>query len=196
MFSRRDFMKTAAVSTAIAQIAEPAIARFEEPWRPVRAEPRKRTIFARPHRDDQFRLYTDGAPEPRPLIRQEALERAFGKGAGQGLLQPDHWHMIELGWFVDDDLFVPSEPGSWEFAVWQANYHPECEAHDLLMEFCSSAAFLGGGALKELGLALAEHPCTPRFATATLIRADFLPIVARAVADRSEWITIRPAPLL
>ena len=101
--------------------------------------------------------------------------------------------MIEEGWFAGDDLFVSSDPGSWEYAVWQANYHPECEAHDLLVDFFGSGMSPWGGTMTGLGLSLAEHPCTPRFATATLIHARFLPVLARAVAERSDWITVLPA---
>lgn len=194
MFSRRDFMKSAAVSTAAGSLIEPSTALSGQPRLPLRAEPRKRTLFARPHQNAGLRLYTDGSREPRPLIRHEALELAFGKGAGQGLLQPDHWRMIEEAWFVGDDLFVPSDPSSREFAVWQANYDPQCEAYDLLMDFFGSGLFPWGGTVTELGLSLAEHPCTPRFATATLIHTDFLPILANEVAERSEWITVCPAP--
>jgi hypothetical protein len=193
MFSRRDFIKTAAVSTAAASLAEPTAARDGEPWRPLRAEPRKRIIFSRPSPDGRLRLYSDGSPDPRPLILKEALDSAFGRGAGLGLLQPDHWCMIEACWFSGGDLFVPSDPGSWDFAVWRANYHPECEAHDLLAELFGLHLLPYGTRLDDVGLVFVEHPCTPRFATATLDDPSCLPLLGQQVAEKTEWITIHLA---
>ncbi|NKX43996.1 twin-arginine translocation signal domain-containing protein [Roseicyclus persicicus] len=195
MLSRRQFIKTAAVTTAAASLAEPTEAVTGTPRLPLKAEPRRRTIFARSHVGGQLRLYSDAADQPRALIRQDALDRAFGKGAGQGLLQPDHWRMIDEGWFSGDDLFLPTDPDCSEFAVWQANYHHDCEAHDILADLLGVHLSPWGGRLDRVGLSFAEHPCTPRFATATLVHADCLPHLVREVAERSDWISVHPDPV-
>lgn len=195
MFSRRDFMKTAAVTTATASIVEQADASQETLRRPLKAEPRRRTVFARPNSNGGLILYSDGAPEPRKLIREDALERAFGRGAGRFLLQPDHWRMIDEGWFREEDLFEPLDPYSQEYLIWHANYRPEVEAHDLLIDIFGKGLLPGGGVVDDLGLAFAEHPCTPRYATVVLRDLERLPLVCKLVAARTDWIVIDPSCL-
>jgi hypothetical protein len=195
MISRRDFLQTAAVGTMATPLAEMAKASDDgvangERRRPLRAEPKHRIIRARSGSRGGLRLFSDGPQEPRPLIRTEVLEATFGKGVGQSLSQPDHWRMIDEGWFACDDLFEVTDLASWDYAVWQANYHPECEAHDLLFEFFGAGLWPGGGINEDLGLVFAEHPCTPRFATLDLIDGDRLPDLASRLADVTEWITI------
>ncbi|GGE57447.1 twin-arginine translocation signal domain-containing protein [Actibacterium pelagium] len=195
MITRRKFLKTAAASTAATPLAENAGATPDErsadrSRRPLRAEPRRRIIFAKSAPNGALRLYSDGSPDPRPLIRTEALEREFGKGIEQSLRQPDHWRMIDEGWFKGDELFELNDLGSWSYAVWKANYHPECEAHDLLFEFFRSGMFPGGGINKEFDLAFSEHPCTPRFATVTLLNENRLTKLATRVAALTEWVSI------
>lgn len=191
MFTRRLFMTFAAVSTAAAALF-PASSRARDVCLPMRATIRKRTIHARPHDDGKVRLYTDASPEPRALIRDAALERAFGKGVAVRLNQPDHWRMIDAGWFEGDDLFVPSDRASWEFAIWQANYHPECEAHDLLVDLFGSGLSVDRRPLIPAGLSLGEHPSSPRFATATLHSPHYLQGLAHMVAQKTDWVRVDP----
>ena len=196
MISRRNFLQTAAVGTVASPLATAteadALVNKADRTHPLRAEPQPRVIKARRDTWDRgsLRLYSDGPFEPRPLIRPEVLEAAFGRGVGQSLHQPDHWRMIDEGWFSRDDLFELTDVASWDYAVWQANYHPECEAHDLLYDFFGSDLVPGGGVNKEMGLAFSEHPCTPRLATVTLLDADRLPDLAARVAEISEWVSI------
>lgn len=195
MISRRNFLKTAAASTAAAPLTENAGAAPDthsenESRRPLRAEPRRRVIYAKPALQGGLRLYSDGSPSPRPLIRTEVLEREFGKGIEQSLQQPDHWRMIDEGWFDGTELFELNDLGSWNYAVWKANYHPECEAHDLLYDFFGVGLFPGGGVNKDLDLAFSEHPCTPRLATVTLLNEYRLAELAVRVAQLTEWVSI------
>lgn len=101
--------------------------------------------------------------------------------------------MIAEGWFGGKGQPTPSDPGSAEFAIWQANFHPECAAHDLLADMSGGGHFPGGGWVRELGLTLSERPCTPRYATATLDHTRFLPPRAARVDGRTECVTVRPA---
>ncbi len=192
-------LQSAAVTTVATPLAGEGNALTEasaevEPRRPLRAEPRRRVIHAKPAPYGGLRLYSDGSPDPLPLIRPEVLEQAFGKGIGQSLRQPDHWRMIDEGWFNGTDLYEPTEIESRDYAVWHANYHPECEAHDLLHDFFGSGLMPGGGTVKDVGLAFAEHPCTPRYATVTLLDRDRLPALAARVAELTEWIVLQTSP--
>ncbi|MBF9060309.1 twin-arginine translocation signal domain-containing protein [Rhodobacterales bacterium HKCCSP123] len=195
MITRRSFLQTAAVGAVATPMSSEATttketATGEGLQRPLRAEPRRRIIHARRGPSGGLRLYSDGSPDSRPLVRQEVLERAFGRGVSQSLEQPDHWRMIDEGWFEGDDLYDLTDLGSWDYAVWQANYHPECEAHDLLYQFFGTELMPGGGVNEEVGLAFSEHPCTPRLATVTLLDPDRLPDLATRVADLTEWVDI------
>ena len=196
MITRRNFLQSVAASTAAAPITSTADAATDTSGeagirRPLKAEPRRRIIYAKPAPHGGLRLYSDGSPDPRLLIRREVLEQAFGQGVGQLLHQPDHWRMIDEGWFGGDDLYDLTEYGSIEFAVWQANYHPECEAHDLLYNYLGSGLLPGGGVNDDLDLAFSEHPCTPRFATVTLLDQDQLSELAVRVAELTEWVSIQ-----
>lgn len=192
MLSRRDFMTTAAITTATTTLFEAA--RAAPARQPLRALPRVRTLYARPHESGGLRLFSDGAPEPRALVREDVLDRAFGRGAARLLQQPDHWRMIDEGWFAGDDLYTPEDPSSMEYWIWQANHHPECEAHDLLCDLFRAGLSVPWGSVPELGLALGEHPCTPRFATATLHHPAALPRLARQVAEMTTWVIVDPEP--
>ena len=110
---------------------------------------------------------------------------------GQSLHQPDHWRMIDEGWFRGDELYELNNPNSHEYAVWQANYHPECEAHDLLHGLFGSGLLPGGGVRKDVGLAFSEQPCTPRFATVTLLDACRSAELKARVSGVSEWLPIQ-----
>jgi hypothetical protein len=94
--------------------------------------------------------------------------------------------MIEAGWFSGGDLFVPSDPGSWDFAVWRANHHPECEAHDLPAELFGLHLLPSGTRLDEVGLVFVELPCTPRFANATLDDPGSLRLLGQQVAEKRQ----------
>ena len=66
MISRRNFLKTAAASTAAAPLTENAGAAPDthsenESRRPLRAEPRRRVIYAKPALQGGLRLYSDGS---------------------------------------------------------------------------------------------------------------------------------------
>jgi hypothetical protein len=41
------------------------------------------------------------------------------KGTHQAVFQPDHWAMIDAGWFGGNDLFDPAESGGLELWIWQ-----------------------------------------------------------------------------
>lgn len=136
-------------------------------------------------------LFSDGADKPRKLIKPGALERAFGHGIERLLLQPDHWRMIEEGRFSGEDLYRPSDFDDPAFQVWQANYKPETEAHDLLYNLLGDKmANPFSGRIPELGLEFGEHPSTPRYATAKLEDEWFLPRLKAEVAARTAWLVI------
>jgi hypothetical protein len=98
--------------------------------------------------------------------------------------------MIEEGWFSGSDLLELTDPSSWDYAVWQANYHPECEAHDLLHDLLVSDPWPGGGTNEEFGLVFAEHPCTPRLATVSLRDPGRLGDLAARLAELTDWISL------
>ncbi|MDU8943495.1 hypothetical protein [Ovoidimarina sediminis] len=102
MITRRRFM----AATATGPFALPKTA-STAPRQPLKAEPRVRTLHWREAEDGRLVLFSDGSPEPRKLIKEEALDRMFGSGTHLVLQQPDHWRMIEEGWFVEEDLYQP-----------------------------------------------------------------------------------------
>ena len=130
MITRRNFIVTsaAAASSPVAlQAAEEQHVRL-----PLKAMPKVRTLSVKPTRDGRLLLFSDGPESPQKLIRPKALERAFGPGTDLVLRQPDHWRMIDEGWFAEEDLYEPAEFEDLAFRIWHANYRPETEAHDLL----------------------------------------------------------------
>ncbi|WP_294613823.1 hypothetical protein [uncultured Roseovarius sp.] len=140
-------------------------------------------------------LVSDGSAVPRPLIRQNAIERIFGSDIYDTLSQPDHWCMIDAGWFDDTDLFMPLPQGDPAYLTWCECYRPEVEAFDILLDIFGERALSPFGLIvPEFDLTLAEHPSTPRFATATVEDASVLPELAKYVASRAEWVTIDPSP--
>ena len=132
MITRRDFIVTSA-ATASSQLAKGANAEQKD-CLPLRALPKVRTLYARQASDGQLLLVSDGQETPKKLIRSEPLERAFGHGITPLLMQPDHWRMIEEGWFSGEDLYQPAGLDDPAFRIWQANYRPETEAYDLLYD--------------------------------------------------------------
>lgn len=188
MITRRNFI-VASAATASSSLAEGAIA--EQRSLPLRARAKVRTVHAKQVHDGRLVLFSDGPEAPQKLIKQVALERAFGRGITQILLQPDHWRMIEEGWFSGEDLYQPADFDDPAFRIWQANYKPETEAHDLLYDLLGDRmANPFSGRIPELGLELGEHPSTPRYATAKLEGEWCLPRLRDEVAARTSWLVI------
>ena len=187
MITRRDFIVTSA-ATASSPLAKGAKAEQKERL-PLKALPKVRTLYAKPARYGQLLLVSDGPKTPPALIRSEPLERAFGRGIVPHLTQPDHWRMIEEGWFSGEDLYQPAGFDDPEFMIWHANYRPETEAHDLLYVLLEDKTTFGGY-ISELGLTLSEHPSTPRLATAKLNSEYCLSDVAAELAARTCWLII------
>ena len=99
--------------------------------------------------------------------------------------------LIDEGWFAEDDLYDLTDPSDPALAIWQVNYRPEVEAHDLLYDLFHNRAFSPFGFyIPELGLELAEHPSSPRFATAKLDHEFCLPRLAEEVATLTSWLKI------
>ncbi|PVZ48382.1 hypothetical protein [Thalassobacter stenotrophicus] len=187
MFTRRDFIATSA-ATASSPLAGHA-ANERDVRLPLKAQPRVRTLFTKPTGDGRLLLFSDGPKSPSKLIKPEALERAFGPGTDLVLQQPDHWRMVEAGWFAEEDLYEPTDFEDPTFLIWHANYRPETEAHDLLCDlFRDHVTGPFGAGLPDLRLELGEHPSTPRYATATLDGDWCLPRLMDEVAARTAWL--------
>ena len=189
MITRRDFIVTTA-ATASSPLALNAAAETDVRL-PLKAQPRVRTLFTKPTADDRLLLFSDGPETPSKLIKSEALERTFGPGTDLVLQQPDHWRMIEEGWFAEEDLYEPTEFEDPAFRIWHANYRPETEAHDLLYDlFRDQITGPFGARIPDVGLELGEHPSTPRYATAKLDGDWCLPHLRAEVAERTSWLVI------
>lgn len=186
--NRREFL---AASTAMAALASLRPAKAFAP-EPLRALPRLRRVFAREEQSGSWLFYSDAPEMPRKVIRFKVIEQVFGKGSYATLAQPDHWRMIDEGWFAGKDLHqpIPVCDPTWE--TWRAFYHPVVEAHDLL------AGALGLGFPRRPwlqppprnGLVLAEHPSTPRHATARVWSAFQLFEVAEDVARAGRGVEV------
>ena len=190
MITRRVFVMTSTLACApFVQSAEAA----SRPRTPLRAALRRRRLQARPARDGKLLLFSDGPSRPQNLITADALERSFGKGVERSLTQPDHWRMIEAGWFAGDDVYEPSEFGDPAYQAWHACHKPEVEAHDLLLEYYGEQFDNPiGGMIPELGLEFGEHPNTPRLALAKLVHQSYLPRLAADLAEKTDWLWIDP----
>lgn len=187
MITRRNFLLTTAATSSLASGSTAE----QDRSLPLKAVPRVRSIVARPLDNGRLLLISDGPETPPKLIRPEALERAFGTGTELVLYQPDHWRMIDEGWFNDDDLYEPSEVEDAAFHIWHANYRPETEAHDLLHNlFQDDITGPIGTRIAKYGLELGEHPSTPRYATAKLDGPWCLAAFAAEVAKRTSWLLI------
>lgn len=190
---RREFMKASAV--AMVAVPSPSLAADQRPDLPLKAELRLHELHLEPRQDGRFILLGGGPLSPRKLIRPEALARAFGKGTCEAIVQPDHWAMIEAGWFGEDDLYMPDDFDDPQYRIWYANYRPECEAHDLLYDlFRDSLEGFFFRSLPSLGLDFAEHPCSPRLATVKLDHESFIQPLITAVEAQTKWIVINPDP--
>lgn len=189
MITRRDFIITTAATASSPLALRAAIS---QPLKiPLKALPKVRSLKLQSARDGRLLFLSDGPKIPPSLIRPEALEREFGPGTDLVLNQPDHWRMIEEGWFAQEDLYEPTDPYDPAFLVWHANYRPETEAHDLLYDHFSDRIDGPIGAYNsELGLELAEHPSTPRYATAKLDSEYCLPRFEAELAARTSWLVI------
>lgn len=189
MITRRNFIVTSA-ATASSPLALDAAA-SEAPRLPLRALPRVRRLRAEPTSDGRLLLLSDGPKTPPKLIKPEALERVFGPGTDGVLSQPDHWRMIDEGWFVEEDLEELTDPNDPALMIWQANYRPEVEAHDLLYDlFRDRIKGPFGAYIPEVGLELGEHPATPRFATAKVNDEFYLSLLAAEVTALTSWLEI------
>jgi hypothetical protein len=189
MITRRNFIITSA-ATASSPLAQEANAEQKNSL-PLKALPKARVLHTKPSRGGRLLLVSDGPEAPQPLIKTEVLERAFGKGINLNLTQPDHWRMIEEGWFSGEELYQPEDPYDPTLMIWQANYRPETEAHDLLYDlFRDLVTSPFGVRIPELGLELAEHPSTPRYATAKLDGDWCLANLTAEVAERTSWLVI------
>lgn len=189
MITRRDLIVTSAAAASSPLAVHAANER--DVRLPLKAQPRVRTLFTKPTGDGRLLLFSDGPESPSKLIKPEALERTFGPGTDLVLQQPDHWRMIEEGWFADEDLYEPTEFEDPAFLIWHANYRPETEAHDLLYDlFRNQITGPFGARIADLGLELGEHPSTPRYATAKLDGDWCLPHLRAEVAERTSWVVI------
>jgi hypothetical protein len=111
MITRRDFVATTAATVAAS--AAQAATRKREPERgalPLRAAPKVRWLHATTLDDGHLRLTSDGPTEPRPLIRPEVLDAAFGAGTRDVLVQPDHWAMIDAAGSAARTSYRPPTP--------------------------------------------------------------------------------------
>ncbi len=159
---------------------------------PLRAQPRHRRIFVRPGTYGAYRLESDGPAEPRKIVRKEVIERTFGEGSYETLTQPDHWRMIDAGWFGGSDLHQPIPVADEAYDIWRANHHPVVEAHDIIADLFPDlySPFPWSGRMARYGLSMVEHPCTPRFATADVDFEFNLIRLADEVAARSNLVSI------
>ncbi len=190
---RRQFL-ISSVALGVGATATP-LSSEAAPTLPLQRGLRKRTLYLEPRSNGEFLLYSDGPREPRKLIRSEAIDARFGKGTHHFLLQPDHWAMIDAGWFGDEDLYSIEQGHERELEIWGDYYRAECEAFDLLRTlfdgrvdgFCRTE-------IPELSLQFAEHPCSPRLATVYLEREHMIGKLVSTVAGLSKWVEIDPRP--
>jgi hypothetical protein len=165
MLNRRSFLAASVMAAVAATLPAQAFAPA-----PLRAQPKHRRIFPRREETGSWLLHSDGPYEPRKVIRGEVIEAVFGTGTYDHLSQRDHWEMIEAGWFSGADLHLPVPLGDPTYDVWKGYYNPVTEAHDLIRTLFSTKYPGGLSWLHTLpnGVTLAEHPSTPRYATARI----------------------------
>lgn len=178
MTSRRAFIATAVSS--IAALPHQTVAEKKEPWKAPERVPK---LLAKLDEDRSLLLLTDAPASPSRLVKEEALLKHFGDDILATLKQPDHWHMIANGLFSGDDTYVPCPSGDdAQYWVWAEYYRPEVEAYDfLLRKFDFQGISHFGIRNSDLRLTLAEHPCTPRHATARLDHIMYQPRLERAL---------------
>jgi len=199
MTTRRTFILASAAGTV--GLAAPAIL-AGRPAQPLRAEPRLRQLHLQ-HRKldtifDAYDVFTDAPSSPRPLIRRELIDEAFGTEVYDSLDQPDHWRMIDAGWFSGSDLDridSPERPFDPLVLQWHAWHKPDSEAYWLLRDLFPEAQLPGGGAyLEAYDLFFCIHPCTPMEAEASLRNSWRIEAFAAELAARSPWLRLDPVP--
>ena len=188
MMNRRTLLLASAAMGAVSFVG----AARTVPLVPLRAEPRHRRIFASTGKYGCYRLESDGPAQPRKIVRKDVIERTFGEGTYDTLTQPDHWRMIDAGWFGGDDLHQPIPIADEAYDIWWANHHPMVEAHDILADLFPDlyVGFPFGSGIRKFGVEMAEHPCSPRFVTADVDSDFHLIRLADEVAARSDLISI------
>jgi len=193
MITRRNLMLTSTAAAAGGAFdPAPATAHRTGPLVPLREELRVRTLSAyRSPTSGRLILFTDGPVAPRKLIKPDVLNAVFGKGTDAVLAQPDHWRMIDAGWFDDADLYMPTGYDDPALQDWHAVHDPRVEAHDLLIDlFADRDLWFGGGTIPELNLTFMRHPQSPRFVTAHLTELSDLPRLRQYLAERTRWLTL------
>ncbi len=199
MTTRRDFFKlTATGALTGSTLASPALAGRTKP---LRVQQRKRKLFVMFEEEPYptwLTLYSDAPLRPRPIVKQAVLEAAFGTEACEGIRLPDHWEMIDRGWFGGDDLrpiimeaqACFDDPAYWE---WATNYHPLNEASDLIADaFDLFISMMVCTRQKELGLMIMERPCTPRLCKAQIAHIDALAPLMAELAKVAPHLEINP----
>lgn len=167
MFSRRNLMATSAAAAAVGTLyPEPSTARPGARVMPLRAPLRAHNLFAFPSDSGRLTLATDVDFQPRKLIKRGVLNAVFGKGTDAVLTQPDHWEMIDAGWFGDENLCLPTGFDDPAYLDWCEYCDPRVQVHDLLFGFVENEhMWLGGGRTPEVGLVCMRHPQSPRLVT-------------------------------
>lgn len=191
MTTRRTFIATTAATAALpfaADAGDPAARAHLLP-----ATLRVRRLHAEPVDDYWRQLRTDGPETPQPLVRAEVLDAAFGLGTHHLLTQPDHWRLIAAGMFAGADLYTPDDPADPATEEWEALHHPVTEAHDMLFTLLRDGLTFEPMETFHHGLQLRfnQHPCTPRYVTAS-IPAHRLEDLAEEIAARTQWIVLDP----
>lgn len=186
--NRREFLSATTAMASVAMV--PPAAAFTP--QPLRALPRFRRLYVEREERGSWLFYSDGPTEAQQLVRFEVIERTFGAGTYATLSQPDHWRMIEEGWFAGGDLHQPLPIADPTHDVWRSFYHPVVEAHDLLSDALAGLYAKGWRFACTLpnGLTLAEHPSTPRYATARARSIFALTHIAEDVERQSRGVVI------
>lgn len=186
---RRDFLKSpAAISALMGQFGFAAGNQWEHEKPP---EPLVRHLYLQEQHDGKLLIVSDGSPNPRPLIKPNIIEEIWGPGAYSLLRQPLHWQMIDSGWFSEDDLWYPFNEDCEELDIWNAFYHPVCEAHDIVCRILGiSSIFIMKSSRSDLGLQVAEHPSTPRYATAKLYNRGYIHKFVSEVHSRTKHVIV------
>jgi len=194
MITRRNLMATSAAAAVVGTLQpEPSAARPRPHATPLRAPLRVRNLHAFPSHSGRLILASDGDFQPRKLIRRDVLNAVFGEGTDKVLGQPDHWEMIDAGWFGDEDLYLPTGFDDPAYLDWCEYYDPRVQAHDLLFGFVEDEhMWWGGGEIPEVGLVFMRHPQSPRLVTAHFTDWSGLARLEKYLAERTQWLTLDP----